>query len=290
MNFISHLLAQKNKYIVVALVLAFAWQSASVLTNLSQLLLSKPSGPQVLFVAPKYTELLAGESTWSWSNHKELYAKIPTNSVPTISLKVTLLGIMSSGDNGFAIMKINNAKEKIYKKGTIVSGNTKLKKVDIDSITLSDGNTERVYTIHNQRPNVFLQSLAPTKSLIAAPEKAISTKKRISVGSLPKDKRTKIAKFEQRIKDNPLAASNDIDVDPVSKNGKVYGYRVNYRIDPALLLSIGLLPTDIVISVNDIPASTIASDSSIATKLWGESSYLIIYERNGVKNTLNLKR
>lgn len=291
MNLINHLLERRSKYILIAVALAFAWQIASVISASLQLLSGKSAAQQVLFITPEYKENLAGETAWGWSNYNNLYAKIETNAAPTINLKITLLGILSSGENGFAMMKVNNGKEKLYKTGDAISGKVKLASIDIDSVTLADGITEKVYNLHNKKSNIFLKTVAVKKSnLITGSKSNIPTRKRISLASLPQEKRSKIVEFEERIKANPLATFNDLDVNAISKNGKVYGYKVNYKIDPALLLSIGLLPTDIVISVNDIPTVDIASDTAVANKLWGEDNFVIIYERNGVQNTLNLRR
>ncbi|MCH9664463.1 MAG: hypothetical protein K0U41_01285, partial [Gammaproteobacteria bacterium] len=143
----------------------------------------------------------------------------------------------------------------------------------------------------NKKTNIFLAPVVTKSSnLITGRTAPVATRKRVSVSSLPRERREKLIEFENKVKANPLAVSGDVDATPISKNGEVYGYRFNYKIDPSLLLSIGLLPTDVIISVNNIPAATIAADTAVASRLWGENKFLIVYERNGAKNTLNLNR
>ncbi len=286
-----YMLARKSKYLAVAIVLVFAWQVAVLLANSFQLLLSKPTSTQVLFVPPEYTENLAGDGAWRWSDYNNLYSQIETNTAPAINLAINLLGIMNFGEVGFAMMKVDNGRETLYKRGDYVKGNIKLDKIGLKSVTLTDGRAVKVYNLINKKTNIFLAPVVSKSSnLITGRSAPVATRKRVSVASLPRERREKLIEFENKVKDNPLAVSGDVDATPISKDGEVYGYRFNYKVDPSLLLSIGLLPTDVIISVNNIPAATIAADTAIASKLWGENKFLIIYERNGAKNTLNLNR
>ncbi len=286
-----YMLARKSKYLAAAIALVFAWQAAVLFANSVQLLLSKPASRQVLFVTPEYTENLAGAGAWEWSDYKNLYSQIETNTAPAITLVINLLGIMNFGEVGFAMMKVENGKETLYKKGDYVRGNIKLDKIGLKSVTLTDGGAVKVYNLINKESNIFLAPVVTKASnLITGPTAPVATRKRVSLASLPKARREKLVEFENKVKENPLAVAGDVDATPISKNGEVYGYRFNYKIDPSLLLSIGLLPTDVIISVNNIPAATIAADTAIASRLWGEKRFSIVYERNGAKNTLNLNR
>lgn len=289
------------RFIAVAIALVLSWQVVALTNNAVQLSMQPTYTTPKLYQAPEFKDNFFGDATWGWASHSQLYEEIPPEPVkpvaPSIKLDVTLLGILNSGPTGFAMMKVNKGAEKLYKLGDTVQGNIKVEKIEINSVTLSDGTTEREYNMHKQESNIFLQAApvpTPTVQAPAAQPVASAAPSRparnVAIPSLPPRSRQRFTRLENRITENPLAASNDVDARPVSRNGQVYGYRVNYRVDPALLRSIGLLPTDIIISVNGIAAATIASDSNLVASLMTEKNFTIVYDRNGATNTLNISR
>ena len=279
------------KYLPAAILFVLFWQFSALANNLLQIFWQQEERLYALYTPPEYKEDFLGEAGWSWSNYKNLYGKIETNAAPTINLAVTLLGILNLGDRGFAMMKVGKGAEKLYGLGDNVQGRIKLSEIGLDSITLSDGATTKTYSLVKEKTNIFLQRLdAPKTSLITTNPKVPSIRNRVSVSALSSNNRQRIVDFERKIRENPLVAANDFDAKAVSKNGRIYGYQVQYKVDPAILRSLGLLPTDIIISVNDIPAATIANNREIMANLANEKNFAIIYERSGVINTLNLNR
>lgn len=290
---ISHYLNKlaSFKYLPALVIFILAGQVVALASNSFQMFITPKVTSHHFYSPPEYKENFYGEAGWSWSNYKNLYGEIEKKKVaPSINLAITLLGILNFGERGFAMMKVDNGKETLYGLGDNIKNNIKLKSIGIDSVTLSDGNSEKKYGLTAKKSNIFLKRVEAPKSNNLITANAAPVKHDIQVSSLPPVSRNKITNFEKKFQENPLAASNGFEAQPINKEGKVYGYKVSYRVDPALLRSIGLLPTDIILSVNDIPVAKIASNSGILNSLMKEKKFKIVYERGGIKNTLNINR
>ena len=278
------------RYIPVVVVCLMGWMTASFFWQVVQLFYNyNEDSAYSLFIPPVYQENLVGDSLWQWTNYNDLYIAPPQVQKPvSITLAVTLLGIISSGSKGYAMLKINNGKEGIYGVGDVLQGRAKISSIDLNSITLTQGSEKRVYRLQKKTTNIFLKN-APVPVKKAAPRPK-PVKKDVKVSSLNSQDRKEIKKFEDKIISNPLAASNDFDVKEIKKNGSTFGYQLSHRINPELLRRLGLLPTDIVISVNGIPTPSIASNPQVVADLMKQKRFVIVYERQGKSQTLTVNR
>ena len=296
----------RSKGMVTGLIVAFAFQ-LSYFSSLALQSILQPTpdlSSRVFYAQQDFQDNLQGEAFWSWSGYSDIYArKTPTAPPPAakIDAKILLLGIIGYGtDKGYAMMKVDNKAEQLFSVGDIIKANIKVAEVGLDFVVLSSGNLKKSYNLHKEDKNIFLKRHDPPapKNIVSnapaaqprpqRPGAVAPPPRSVSISALPKSRRDRFTNFQNKVNENPLSASNDLDVNAVNKNGRIYGYRVNYRIDPSLLRSIGLLPTDVIISVNGIPAQQIAQDTALQNRLMSQKSFVIIYDRNGVTNTLNV--
>lgn len=281
----------KFKYLRLVGLCLIGWISASFFWQLA-LLFNKPveNNEHIFFISPAYKENLLPDSTWNWTNYKDLYIQAPksNNEAVIINLDITLLGIISSEPDGFAMLKIGKGKESVYRVGDILPGGYEISDIDINSITLVKGSARRVYSLTGQVSNIFLKNAPLTKKPSIISKTPVISKP--EVYSLNNKDEQVFKEIEEKFIENPLAASNDVDIKEVKKNGSIFGYQIDYRINPELLRQLGLLPTDIIISINGIATPVIASNPKVIPDLMKENRFVIIYERKGVSQTLTVNR
>ncbi len=77
-----------------------------------------------------------------------------------------------------------------------------------------------------------------------------------------------------------------INIVPVFRNGKAYGYRINYIASNSVLRKIGLRRGDIVVSINNEPTTSPSKIMSVYSQIENMTSINLDIIRNGIKKTI----
>lgn len=253
-----------------------------------------------VFVPPAYEERLEPTKLWRWSNFVDMY-KVPKAEKPSstnINLKVAINGLIYSEEGSFAMLKIEKDPVKLFGEKDQLKKGVSLDRIDENSITLRQGDLTKVVELRIGKSDLFLEAAPDVPEVIEVEEAPQSREDRqpedtvedIAIKELSADYQHEINKFQEKIITKPLEAIKDVELKPVEENGSLLGWSLRYNVNPTLLRALGLLPSDIIMSVNDIPAGELASNPSLVTELMGLKAYKVVVRRDGATKTFNFKR
>lgn len=92
-----------------------------------------------------------------------------------------------------------------------------------------------------------------------------------------RDGSSEIAKYRQKIADDPVAALNEAGISPVT-SGESKGYRVGDEAQP-MIRQAGLQPGDVILSVNGRPVGNATSDSALVDQVMASSRVRVEVQR-----------
>lgn len=299
-------LGQRLPYV---LIMVAAYLAAQITWEL--VALSAPAIPVNLnqgeaFSSPAYEEKLEPTSLWRWGNYVDLYKLPPPPKNPPatdIKLKVVITGLVYSGEGdegNVAMLRIEKDKVKVFSEKDELKKSIILDKIASNSIVLRQGDLTKVVEFQTAKSDLFLEAVPDvpeTREVEIEPQPAAREESRprdtvedVAINQLSTDYQQEINKFQEKILKKPLEAIKDVELKPVEENGNLLGWSLRYNVNPALLTALGLLPSDIIISVNDIPAADLASSPREVAELIGLQEYKVVVRRDGAIKTFNFKR
>ena len=256
--------------VMVVLVIAIAWQ----LVQLTWLLLDRgpqplpPTAPPPMNVAP----VRSGVDIQAIVNaHLFDVAAVETQpdaaNAPATQMNLVLSAVFASEDpaKGLAIIGESAQSAKVFAVGGTVRPGTKLHAVYIDRVILDrNGNLE-----------------------------ALSLPKRNSgalvINRPPPPAQNQVAENLRRIaENNPSAFAEIIRPQPVFANGVQRGYRVYPGRNRAQFTKLGLVPGDLVLSINGTPLDDPQRGMEIFNTIGSADRVTVTVERNGQSQELTL--
>lgn len=279
---------QRRAVFVVQLLLLLLL--AAALARLTWLLLddggAPTAAPPVLASTAAVAPATAGRS-WNiarWSLFGVKPAQVvqqPTlESLPETRLNLTLRGVVAAvgGEGGGAIISAPGRDETFYAVTTQVPGGAVLKEVYPDRVVLERGG--RLETL--RLPRERLEGAAAAASLpVSQPAPVVAA----GPVTAPAPELT-LGQYRELALSNPQQLSEVVRIAPRNDSGRFVGYEVQPGRDPGLLNRLGLVPGDVVTSVNGIGVDTPARALGILRSLTTTDEIRIEVQREGVAQTL----
>ena len=281
-------------WLPVVLLLASGWAAAQLTWQVTMYLAPTQAMTEDLFAPPAYKEQSLPDSFWKWSGWTDLYAKPPPTPQKKIDLKVVVNGILGYGDAGSAMLKVGKKRSaSLYFVGDNLGSGVILEEVAINAVKLRKGSLTKTVKLETKGSDLFL-AVAPVPNPVEIPvpeevRREDSDNIVISSKKLRPEVRQQLESISKQAQKDPTSLAKDFSLDSVNRGGSIIGYRLRYNLDPALLLSLGLRPTDIVLEVNGIPVEQITGNPGTMASLTGLKRYDVLIERNGRPQNLVIR-
>jgi len=303
--FTSDRLFSLGQRIPYVLIMVAAYLAAQITWEI--VALSAPAIPvkqNETFSSPTYEEELEPTVLWRWGNYVDLYQPPPqpkATPAKDINLKVVISGLVYSQEGSLAMLKVEKDPVKVFSEREELKGGIILDEIQSNGIVLRQGDLTKLVELEVGKSDLFLEAVSDVPEarevevkqppiLREEPEPPRDSVESVTINQLSTDYQKEINRFQEKILKKPLEAIKDVELSPVEENGNLLGWSLKYNVNPALLRALGLLPTDVIISVNDIPASELSSSPRIVAELVGLEEYKVVVRRDGATKTFNFKR
>lgn len=213
-------------------------------------------------------------------------------NAPDTRLKLTLKGIFAASDanNAIAIISGGNGDDKTYHIGDAVSGGAVLHAVYSDRVILKrNGQLETL-----RLPKPKLESSAITTSYPALRnELAVSESlseddnANTSAESAEAANGQSLREIRDTLLNDPAKVWQQVRINPVMEEGNVKGYTMVHN-DQALMQSLNIRATDVIIEVNGQPLSDPATLYGLMNTLSQQQSLALTIERDGTQQSIEL--
>lgn len=264
----SHTLPQA---VMVVLVIAIAWQ----LVQLTWLLLDRGPAPQTDVMPPpmNIAPVRSGVDIQAIVN-AHLFdvpeAAVPADAAnaPETQMNLVLSAVFASEDpaKGLAIIGESAQAAKVFAVGGTVRPGTRLHAVYIDRVILDRGGSLEALALPRKTSGALVINRAP-----AAP---------------PANQFTD--NLRRMAETNPSAFAEIIRPQPVFANGVQRGYRVYPGRNRAQFSKLGLVPGDLVLSINGTPLDDPQRGMEIFNTMGSADRVNVTVERNGQSQELTL--
>lgn len=190
------------------------------------------------------------------------------NAVATTQMPLVLVGTIAHTDpeKGYAIIGDSPASAKVYGVGKTITGGTKLHSVYPDRAILDRGGKLEALLL----PKKFQGGGMTAQSGSSATPGGMATRLR------------------ELVANNPSVITNIMRPQPVFDKGQQRGYRVYPGRNRALFNRLGLLPGDMVTSVNGTPLDDPARGMEVLATLNSAANVTLTVERNGETVQINI--
>ena len=214
---------------------------------------------------------------------------------PATTLSLILRGTFAGADpkSGIAVIADAGDGERAYRVGDEISAGVRLARVHADHVVLAHDGIEETLTLPRDSNLAPADAVRPTPATVtgrAAQRVAAATTDsspaqatagapagREQVIRAPSDWQQTVAQLQQ----NPADLMRRVQIVPVLDGTRITGMRLAAGSDSALIGRIGLLPGDVVTSVNGRPVDSLASGQQIMASLANAASVRVTVLRNG---------
>jgi len=195
---------------------------------------------------------------------------------PETHLNFVLKGVFanSRNDSAMAIIASDDKNEKSYRVGDSVAGAATLHQILPDRVILKRG---------TQLETLFL----PKEFATGAPAYSRPVPRSTPLASPILNKRG-FGDLRQELLENPQAAMDMIEAQPVINGGKLVGFRVNPGKDRALFARAGLRPGDLVTEVNGTKLNDSTQMGAVFQQLKTAKQLNLTINRGGRQQNLNV--
>ena len=208
---------------------------------------------------------------------KEKPVKKSAVNAPETRLKLTLRGVFASGESSSAggaraIIGDPKGKEDSYAPGDPLPGGAKLSEIYPDRIIL-------------ERNGSFETLRLPKKTTNKGSARLNS---RSTVRTTSSGNAAAFSKYRSEIKKNPASLMNYVKATPERKDGKFIGFRLQAGKDPAAMKELGLMPGDVVMSINGVQIDSPAKGMKAMQALGDGDSVNVTLLRSGQETSMSL--
>jgi len=208
---------------------------------------------------------------------KQVVAPQPVD-LPETNLKLTLRGLIASPDqdDARAIVADPSGKENFFKVGDKLPGNAELKEIHADRIVIQRGG--RYETLKLPKESLNITSSRPVSRTAA--------QRRITK-AVPRQSYS-LRQYRDTLLNDPQKVADLVRIQPANKNGRFVGYKLQPGRDASFLTRHGLLPGDVVTSVNGVELDSPAKGFGLIKDLSSADTLDLVVDRNGVKQRFTL--
>ena len=212
---------------------------------------------------------------------------------PATTLSLILRGTFAGNDprSGMAVIADAGNGERAYRAGDEVQPGVRLGEVHADHVVLLRDGASETLTLPRDSQLRPTDVVRPTPARVTGGAMPLP---RAGAGAAPTGATHNVkapADWQQtvsRLRQNPDELMQRVQVVPVLDNGKLAGVRLSAGADSALLSQLGLLPGDVVTSVNGLPVDSLARGQQIMASLGSAQSVRVIVQRNGKPTELTV--
>lgn len=192
------------------------------------------------------------------------------NAVATTQMNLQLVGTIARTDPalGYAIIGEGSGSAKVYSVGKVVTGGTKLHSVYPDRVILDRGGKLEALLLPKRFKGGGTAPPLPSPAFQPGPNVA-----------------EQLQAMAQR---NPEAITQVMRPQPVFANGQQRGYRVYPGRDRQRFAKLGLMPGDLVTSINGTPLDDPSRGMEILQSMNSASQVTVTVERNGQPTQINI--
>ena len=200
--------------------------------------------------------------------------------LPETNLKLTLRGLIASSnqDEARAIVADPSGKENFYRVGDKLPGNVELKEIHADRIVIQRGG--RYETLKLPKESLDMATVSSRPASRAA-------SKRQTTRAAPRQSYS-LRQYRDTLLNDPQKVADLVRIQPANKNGRFAGYKLQPGRDASFLTRHGLLPGDIVTSVNGVELDSPAKGFGLIKDLSSADTLDLVVDRNGVKQRFTL--
>ncbi len=229
----------------------------------------------------------AGERVWNIAQWQLFGAKpegvrleVPVEALPETTLNLVLRGVFASsraGEISGAIIGAPNGVDSFYTVNARLPGGATLKEVHVDRVVLERGG--RLETLRLPKESLDGDSGA-------APARAATARQAPPARQTAQTMESRtLREYREIALTNPQQLGDVVNVTPRSVDGRFVGYEVQPGRDPGLLDRVGLIPGDVVTSINGISLDTPARALSVLRSLQGADQVQVEFQRDGIPQT-----
>jgi len=282
------------RLLIAAALALCAWQAVRLLWLLLGNL-DLPTTAPVAVPSPPAVQTQGDVAKWHLFGDSQADTRVAAQTLAALqetSLKLVLRGTLNEAnpDGGIAIIADEQGVDRAYRVGDVLPGDARLEQILTGQVVLSRGGVSETLSLR-----VTQDSLSPAVS---------SGKPASRRAPLPGNPSTPIAPgtfapiiapggpdmetYRATNLPNVQELAKQVQVFPVFANGRMQGVRLGVGRDSDLLSRAGLLPTDVVTSVNGIPLDGPARQMELLAALRDARSLQIEVQRDGKPVRLQL--
>ena len=197
-------------------------------------------------------------------------------TAPKTRLNLVLRGLFAAENGAYALISTGKGEEQIYKVGMKVNPSTKIDAIRVDSVVLDrGGRLEVLYLEGADQPQKVDKSQRGTQPMSRRSGNIGFQNSRAGVSG------RKLGEQRARLLKNPQEAMRIARIQPVMKQGKLSGYRVNPGSDPKLFNELGFKAGDLVKEINGIKVDDPTKIGTLMTQLTSANQLSVTVERRG---------
>ena len=214
---------------------------------------------------------------------------------PATTLSLILRGTFAGNDpqSGIAVIADAGSGERAFRAGDEVQPGVRLGEVHADHVVLLRDGTAETLTLPRDSQLRPADIVRPTPARVTGGA-AQAPRADAGTGAAPTGTVRNVkapADWQQtvaRLRQNPDELMRRVQVVPVLDGGKLAGVRLSAGSDSVLLSQIGLLPGDVVTSVNGLPVDSLARGQQIMASLGSAQAVRVVVQRNGKPTELTV--
>jgi general secretion pathway protein C len=204
--------------------------------------------------------------------------------LPETNLKLTLRGLLASTipAEARAIVADPSGKENFYKIGDKLPGNAELSEIHSDRIVIQRGGRYETLKLPKESLDVSVNSTRNARNATAA-----LTRRRNATAVAPRQTYS-LKQYRDTLLTHPNKVADLVGIAPVYNNGHFQGYRLQPGRDATFLTRYGLMPGDIVTSVNGVVLDNPAKGLGLLKDLTTVDTLELEINRNGSRQRFTL--
>ena len=206
-------------------------------------------------------------------------------AAPVTRLNLALAGVYAANpaDQALAIISANGKPEEVFRVGDTITGNAILKQVFPGEVIIDNSGQQEVLKLPEKVAsvgrNVGLENLPQGNS--QPTNQGGGNQPPLDLPESPKALRDTLVK-------NPAMLNRLVSAVPYRENGRILGYKLTPKQNGAILESNGVLPGDVVTSVNGIALANQKNGIRALRKLVKATSIDLTILRDGVEVPINI--
>lgn len=242
-------------------------------------------------------------SKWHLFGNAGLTTAELARSAPTTTLQLQLRGTLAEADPraGMAVIADAVSGERAYHVGDALPGGASLDGVYPDRvILLHEGVQETLGLPYDQpgapatpattaaQPAAAGRNTATASASAPAPNQ-IPTATPVFVAPQMAQGAVDFSRIQQQLGvSDPSELMRQISAQPVMENGRMAGVRLSGGPNAALIAQLGLQPTDVVTSINNVPLDSMGRATQVVDSLKNASRVTVTVNRDGKPVTLSV--